>query len=471
MLANSQRMDKVRHMGELPVGRLLVRYSLPAIAGFVANALYQFADRIIVGRGVGTDGMAAVTAAFPLAIVGMAVALLLGTGTGNRIAVLLGQKDLQGAERVLGQSVRLALLSGIVLAVIIFAFTRPILMASGCEPRLLPLAIPFARIVAVGQIFLIVLIAMGNILRVQGRPMLGLGFMLGSNVLNVILAVVAVFVLHLGVMGTALATALSQVVGCSLVVSFVQSRSSVLHIRRSLLRKDKATARAIITLGAPFGLMQILATMVFLAANHGAGSQAGARGLATLGVLNTVSMLLIYPSLGVMQAMMPLVGFNKGAGRIDRVRGLLVRVLVTCISMGILFSVLLALFSGPVAGLFSKTDTELIEMVRRGLPWFVVPISLFGLAGTMAHYFLSTHEPRKAAVLLLGRQVLAIPLFLLLPRLMGFYGMYIAAPLSDLPFAVVGAVFMLRELGRLEVSSAEQARAVAEAAPAAAGQV
>jgi putative MATE family efflux protein len=441
-------------MGEEPVGRLLVRYSLPAIAGFLANALYQFADRVIVGRGVGTDGMAAVTAAFPLSIVGMAAALLLGTGTGNRIAVLLGQKDLQGAERVLGQSVRLALISGVALALITFGFTRPLLMACGCEERLLPMAVPFARILAVGQIFVIVLIAMGNILRVQGRPMLGLGFMLGSNAMNVVLALVAVFVLHLGVIGTALATTVSQVVGCLMLVGFVQSRHSVLRIRGHLLRSDRATARDIIMLGAPFGLMQILATGVFLAANHGAASQAESRGLATLGVLNTVAMLLIYPSLGVMQAMMPLVGFNKGAGRLDRVRAILIRVLVSCGGMGIFFSVMIAVFPGPVAGLFSKSDPELIEMVRGGLPWFVVPITLFSLAGTMAHYFLSVHEPRKASVLLLGRQILAIPLFLVLPRLMGFYGMYLAAPLADLPFAVVGAVFMVRELASLRAAIA-----------------
>jgi hypothetical protein len=103
-------------------------------------------------------------------------------------------------------------------------------------------------------------------------------------------------------------------------------------------------------------------------------------------------------------------------------------------------------------------------MVRRGLPWFVVPITLFSLAGTMAHFFLSVHQPSKAAVLLLGRQVLAIPLFLLLPRLFGFYGMYLAAPLADLPFAVVGALFMVREFARLKSAIADVAKP-SEASP------
>src|SRR5450631_4249015 len=191
-------MDAVKHMGEQPIGRLLLRYSLPTIAGFVANALYQFVDRIIVGRGVGTDGMAAVTSAFPLSIAAMALGLLLGTGTGNRIAMLLGQRNAEGAERVLGQGLRLALILGVALAILTWLFTRPLLLACGATPRLLPMAAPFARIGAFGQIFLIALISMGNILRVQGRPMLGLLIMLSSNVLNIALAYVAVFVLRWG---------------------------------------------------------------------------------------------------------------------------------------------------------------------------------------------------------------------------------------------------------------------------------
>jgi putative MATE family efflux protein len=456
-------MEAVRHMGEQPIGRLLVRYSLPAIAGFLANALYQFVDRIIVGRGVGTDGMAAVTSVFPLTIVAMAFGLLIGTGTGNRISVLLGKGDREGAERVLGQGARLGLISGTLLAIAIWAFTRPLLLACGCVPRLLPIAIPFARILAIGQIFLITLIAMGNILRVQGRPLLGLSIMLSSNGVNVGLAALAVFGLHWGVTGTALATAISQAAGCLTVIAVVQGRGSVLHLRQVYLKSDRILARSIVTLGAPFGLMQLLATMVFLAANHGAGSQAGTRGVAALGVLNTVSMLLIYPSLGVMQAMQPLIGFNKGAGRFDRVRAILLRVLFATIAMAATFSVLVAIFSGPVASLFSKTDPELIAMVRRGLPWFVVPITLFGLAGTMAHYYLSVHEPRGAALLLLGRQLLAIPLFVIMPRLFGFYGIYLVGTCADLPFAVVGTVLMFRELAKLRAAAAESSAPAAQA--------
>jgi putative MATE family efflux protein len=442
-------MEAVKHMGEQSVGRLLLRYSLPAIGGFLANALYMFVDRILIGRGVGTDGMAAVTSAFPLSIVALAFGLLVGTGTGNRISVLLGQRDATGAERVLGQGLRLALINGTALALLSWAFTKPILLVCGCAPELLPMAIPFVRIVSVGQIFLIALISMGNILRVQGRPMLGLLIMLSSNVLNVGLAVLAIYGLHWGVAGTALATAISQAAGCLTVISIVQGKSSVLHIRRAFMRADRAIARSILTLGAPFGLMQLLATLVFLAANHGAGSQGGTRGVAALGVLNTVAMLLIYPPLGVMQAMQPLVGFNKGAGRMDRVRAILVRVLVTTLSMGVVFSVLVAVFPGAIAGLFSRNDVELIAMVRRGLPWFVVPISLFGVTGTMAHYFLSMHEPRRAVLLMLGRQVIAMPLFVLLPRWVGFSGIYLVGPCADLPFAIVATVLMLRELAKL----------------------
>src|ERR1700690_3621419 len=124
-------MDSTKHIGEQPIGRLLVRYSLPAIAGFLANALYQFVDRVMVGRGVGTDAVAAVTSAFPLSIVALALGLLVGTGTGNRISVLLGKRDTVAAERVLGQGLRLAFINGTLLAVATWAFTKPLLIACG----------------------------------------------------------------------------------------------------------------------------------------------------------------------------------------------------------------------------------------------------------------------------------------------------------------------------------------------------
>jgi putative MATE family efflux protein len=454
-------MNAVSHMGEHSIGRLLVRYSLPAIAGFLASALYQFVDRVLVGRGVGTDGVAVVTSAFPLAMVAMALGLLVGTGTGNRMSVLLGQRDTENAERVLCQGLWLSLFNGLGLALLIWAFTGPLLLACGCAPHLLPMAIPFARIMSLGQIFLIALVSMGNILRVQGRPNLGLLIMLGSNVLNVILASVAIFGLHWGVTGTALATSISQAAGCLSVIAFVQGRSSVLHLRRAFLKSDWPLARSILTLGAPFGVMHLLGMVTFLAANHGAGGQAGTRGVAALGILSTVSMMLIYPPLGMMQAMMPLVGFNKGAGHGHRVRSLVKRVLLLTTAMGIFFSVLVAIFPGPLAAMFSKTDPELVEMVRQGLPWFVVPISFFGLTGTTAHYYLAIHEPKRAAVLLLGRELVAMPLFLLLPRWLGFFGLYLVGPVAALPFATVAAVFMVRELRKLRVENAAPQAAVA----------
>ncbi len=448
-------MDAVKHMGELPVGRLLWRYSLPAIAGFVTHASYQFIDRILVGRGVGTDGMAAVTAAFPLSIVSLAMGLLVGAGTGNRISVLLGKGDRAGAERVLGQGVRLALINGFVLAILTLAFTSPLLRLCGCDPQLLPLAVPFARIGALGQMFSIMLLSMGNIMRVQGRPGLGLAVMAGGNVLNAGLAALAVFGLHWGVKGTALATTISQVLGCLTVVGFTQSRASLIHIRRAFLARDKEVSRSVIALGAPVGFMQILSMVVFTVANHSAAATAGPRGLATLGVLNSIAMLFMFPLFGVMQAMQPLVGFNMGAGRNDRVRALLVRVLLSTMLIGLFFSLIVLAFPGPIAALFTRDDVQLIELVSKGLPWFVVPIALFGLDGTISHYFLSVHRPRQSAFLMLGRQILAGILFALLPRWLGFYGMYLVSTFAALPFASIAAVFVVAELRRLRRAAAE----------------
>ncbi len=443
-------MESTTALGNEPVGRLLIHYSIPAMAGLLTNALYQFVDRIMVGRGVGTDAVAAVTSAYPLSIVAMALALLVGTGTANQISVLLGRRDIDQAEQILGQSLRLALINGAVLVVFTWLFTRPLLIACGCPHQSLSMALPFARITAVGQIFMIILLSMGNIMRLQGWPVAGFFVMLASNLLNAALAALAVFVLRWGVTGTALATAISQALGCISVLLFVQSHRSTLRIRRAYLGSNRAAARTILVLGAPFGVMQLFGTLVFLAANHGAGSQRGTEGVAALGILNTIAMLLVFPPLGVMRAMQPLIGYNKGAGKDDRVRAILVRVLAASLAMGVLFSVAAVAGAQAIAVLFSKSDPTLVELVRDGLPWFTVPTTLFCLSGTVAHYFMSMHQPKKAGVLLLGRQLLAIPLFLLLPRCCGFRGIYWASPCAELPFALIAARWLLEELRTLK---------------------
>jgi len=437
-------METIQRQGTAPVGTLLLQYSLPAIGGFLASALYQVVDRILVGRGVGTLAMAAVTCAYPLTMLALGVGLWLGTGAGNQISTFLGQGKTEEAERVLGQSLRLGLFIGSALAAALVVFARPLLRLCSAEGEVLELAVPFLRSIAPGQICLIMLLSMGSIIRTQGRPGLSLAFMAGGNVVNALLAALAIYGFGLGVAGVAAATTLAVSLSFASQVWFVQSRFSHLHIRRRFLAKDAPLAGSILKLGAPILFMQLLGSLVFLTANHGA-SLAGARGVAAIGVFNTVSMLLVYPPLGVAQALQPLVAFNRGAQKLERVRALLGRALVLALAMSAGSALVVSALPGPVAALFTRTDAPLVELVREGLPLFMLSVAVVSIPLTAAHYFLAVHQARAAGLLLLGRQLLSIPLLLLLPRLFGFRGLYYAPVLTDLPFALVGAVMLRRE--------------------------
>lgn len=442
-------MNSVHHQGVQPVGRLLLKYSLPAIMGFMASALYQFVDRILVGRGVGTEAMAAVTCAYPLTILGMGLGLLLGTGTGNQISTFLGKGLREEAERVLGQSLRLAMLLGSGFALVQIVFAKPLLIACGANGAVLDMAIPYLQITAVSQICVIAIISMGSILRVQGRPGLGLAFMGVGNVLNAGLAALAIFVLHWGIIGAALATLLTTILNTAALIFFVQSRHSVLHIHKRHLAKDTGLMASILKLGAPVFLMQVFGMLTFLVANQGAAGLDGVRGVAAVGIFNTISILLIYGPLGVAQALQPLVAFNRGAGRPDRVRALLGRALITTTTMGVVSALAVACFPELVAGLFTRNDVRLVEIVRDGLPFFMLSVALFGVQGTTSHYFLATHQPKQASLLLLGRQILAIPLFLILPKLWGFSGLYLVSACSDIPMAILATYLLRKEWHRL----------------------
>jgi len=452
-------MESVRHQGTQPIGSLLLKYSLPAIAGFLASALYQFVDRVLVGRGVGTDAMAAVTCAYPLTILGMGIGLLLGTGTGNQISNYFGKGLRDDAERVLGQSLRLAFILGIAQALALSIFASPVLTMCGARGEILQMAIPYLRITSISQIFVISIISMGNILRVQGRPGLGLVFMASGNVVNAVLAALAIFVLHWGIVGAALATLVTTAINFAAIVLFVQSRQSALHIRRTNLHGNWAQAKSILMLGAPVFLMQVLGTIVFLTANHGALGLAGARGVAAVGVFNTISILLIYPPLGVAQALQPLIAYNRGAGQYDRVLALLRKAIVATTVMGLVSALVVSFFPELVASLFTRTDSRLVEIVSAGLPITMISIALFGIQGTTSHYFLASHQPQKAGILLLGRSLLAIPLFLLLPRLFGFQGLYWVSAIADAPMVLLAILLLRKEWIILKVLAAKQASA------------
>ena len=293
--------------------------------------------------------------------------------------------------------------------------------------------------------------------------MLSLGFMTIGNVLNALFAAIAIYGLGLGVIGAAIGTGCALVLNFALYVAFLQSGASHLHIRRRHLGADRALARSILGLGAPMLLMQLLGAVVFLAANHGAVNASGARGVAAVGVFNTVALLLIYPPLGIAQAMQPLVAFNRGARKPERVRALLGRTLTATSIMGISAAIVVCFFPGVVAAWFTRTDTSLIALVREGLPWCMLSVALFSVPATAAHYYLAVQQVRPAGLLLLGRQLLLIPLFLLLPLALGFKGLYFAPALADLPFALLGAVLMRREWRALSVPSDGSADAAAHA--------
>jgi len=199
--------------------------------------------------------------------------------------------------------------------------------------------------------------------------------------------------------------------------------------------------------------MQVFGSLVFLAANHGAAGLDGARGVAVVGVFNAVSMLLIYPSLGVVQAMQPLLAYNRGAGHHHRVLQLLERALATTLVMGGVAALVLLLFPNAIAHLFTRSDIALVDLVRAGLPWMAISVALFAVQGTASHYFLAVQEPRRAGALLLGRQLLAIPLFLLVPKFFGFRGLYLVMGIADLPMALVATYMLRREWLRLRATT------------------
>jgi Na+-driven multidrug efflux pump len=205
--------------------------------------------------------------------------------------------------------------------------------------------------------------------------------------------------------------------------------------------------------------MQILGGLLFLSANRAAAAVEGARGVAAVGVFNTLALLLVYPAFGVAQAMQPLVAFNLGAARLDRVRALLGRALAANLAIGFTIAGAVCLAPRTMAALFTRSDLHLLELVERGVPWVMCSVALFGASATVSHYFLAMQRPQPAGLLLAGRQVLCAAAFALLPRFLGISGLYLAPLFADLPIALLSLYMMRSEWRRLPRAPGSEAAA------------
>lgn len=437
--------------------RLLLRYALPSIVAMTSTSLYNIADSIFIGHGVGPLALSALALTLPLMNVASAFGSMVGIGAAAVVSIRLGQGRRQAAGRTLGNAV---LLNGVIAALFTLLSLRyldAILLFFGADERTLPYARDFMQVLLPGLVVTHLYLSLNEVLRASGYPRKAMGIMLTAVGLNCVLNPLFIFVFGWGVRGSAAATLIAQAAALSVSLSHFLSRKSYLRFEAGIFRLSRRIAGAILAIGlAPF-LLHLCASVVVVLVNKALKDTGGNLYIGAYGIINRVALLFLMVVSGLNQGMQPIVGYNYGAGRYDRVLRTLKMTVLAAVCVTTAGFLVGQLCPRWVALLFVGADggpdaAQLTEAAREGLRIVLVMFPFVGFQIVTSNFFQYIGKPRKAILLSLTRQMLfLVPLLLVLPHRFGYRGVWWAMPVADTTASLLAAVllfFQVRSLRR-----------------------
>ncbi len=425
-------------LGSQSIPKLLLTLGLPGVAAQFINMLYNIVDRIYIGNIPDTGAMAltGVGVCFPIIMIISAFAAFAGMGGAPLASISLGRGDRDGAERILGNCFTLVLFLSAVLTVFFQIFKEPVLYAFGASGNSVGYGLSYVEIYLYGTVFVQIALGLNTFISAQGNAATAMLSVLIGAVLNIILDPIFIFTLGMGVRGAALATILSQAASAAWVLSFLTSRRSGIRIRRKNMLLSGSIVRKVAGLGvAPF-IMQSTESLVQITLNSGLQRYGGDLYVGSMTILLSVMQVFSMPMQGFTQGAQPILSYNFGAKKYDRVNSCFRMMFIGALGFGIVFCLLVWLFPTAFARLFSS-DAELVELTARKLPLFVAGMSIFGMQSACQSFFIGLGQAKTSMFVALLRKVfLLIPLALIFPLFWGVEGIYAAEPVADFTAAI-----------------------------------
>lgn len=444
-------MDKATQLGELKVSKLLMKFSIPAIVGMLVNSIYNIVDRIYIGNGVGALGIGGITVGFPVMMINMALAMLIGFGANAIISIRLGQNRREEAEEILGNAFILFVIVGTAVTIVGLIFLEPLLRIFGASDVLLPYAMDYMFIILIGNIFQTLSFGMNNFIRAEGSPNIAMKTMIIGAVTNIILDPIFIFGFGWGMKGAAFATIISQAVSMTWVLRYFFGGKSLLKIHTKNFKLRIETVRTIAALGFPPFAMQLANSVQNMIMNQSLVKYGGDIALSAMGITMSVLTLIFMPMIGINQGSQPIIGFNYGAKKYDRVKEAVKLAMIAAMSIGFIGWVITRIWPGQLITVFNQADADLLEigMMQMRIALAVLPLLGFQIVGS--NYFQAVGKPRHASFLSLSRQFFfLIPLLLIMPRFFGLAGVYAAMPVSDVLSVTITGIMLLREIRHLD---------------------
>lgn len=449
----AKKREDITLLGTENIVKLLTQYSIPAIIGMTAASLYNLADSIFIGHGVGPLAISAMAITLPIINITVAFGAMVGVGSSTLLSVKLGQKDYDSARQILGNVVILNTIIGIIISAIVLLFLDKILVAFGASEANIGYARDYMRILIAGNTLTHLYMGLNDIIRASGYPAKAMGVTITAVVVNCILNAIFIFVLDMGIKGAAWATVLAQLVALSVEVRHFANKQSFIHYKRELFILKKSIVKGIFSIGVSPLLMNLCASLVVITLNRGLASHGGDMAVGAYGIVNRVAMFFVMITFGLNQGMQPIVGYNYGAGKVDRMLTTFkYTVFAGCgvLTMAFLLSLLLP---EQVAKMFT-TDPELLHQTEKALRIVFSVFPIVGFQIVTCSFFQSIGMAWKAIFLSLSRQMIfLIPMLLVFQGVWGLDGIWASLPASDLLAVITAAVMLYYQLKKFKKMS------------------
>lgn len=445
-----------------PIGRLMIRLALPSVVAQTINMLYNMVDRMYIGsiEGVGALALTGVGLTFPVITLISAFSSLFGAGGAPLASIKLGEDNREGAERILGVSAFMLLCSSVLLCTVFFLTMTPLLTAFGASENTLPYATDYLSIYLLGTAFVQLVLGLNPFITAQGNAREAMISVVIGAALNIVLDPLFIFVLGLGVRGAALATVISQGASCLWVVSFLAGRRSRIRLRPRQVRFSLPVVRSTMALGVSPFTMVFTESAIQVVLNRGMMTYGGDLYVGTMTIITSVVQLFTTPLMGYTNGVQPLMSFNYGAGKLDRVRKTFKYLLLSALAVTISYGSLIELFPRVFIRLFAH-DEALIELTVRGLRIYAAGLCIFGIQNAAQSMFVGLGQAGISLfIAVLRKVILLIPLALLLPHAFGVTGVYLAEPIADVLSVSTAATLTLLNFNKiLDRRAQELARA------------
>ena len=433
-------------LGTEKIGKLLKQYAIPAIIAMTASSLYNMVDSIFIGHGVGAYAIAGLAITFPLMNLGAAFGSLVGVGASSLISMLLGERNYGMAQKVFGNVITLNLLIGLIYTIVVLLFLDPILIFFGGSEQTLPYAREYMVIILWGNMITHMYFGLNAILRAAGFPKRAMYATIFTVVLNTVLDPVFIYVFDMGISGAAIATVLSQFIALCIQLKWFSNKNDVLHFKKGIYNLIPRISKDILAIGASPFLMNMAACFIVILINSGLKKYSGDLAIGAYGIINRVAFIFVMIVMGLNQGMQPIVGYNYGAKKFDRVHKTLVTTILLATGVTTFGFLIAELFPKLFIVMFT-TESELIDIAEKGMRIIFMFFPIVGFQMVTTNFFQSVGMAGKSIFLSLSRQLIFLaPCLVILPIFFDVTGIWMSMAVADALASIIAAFMLTNQI-------------------------